>query len=131
MAPYDGASAAVGLSSQSQASEAFDAVDGAAGDIPEAENDETWSGTSGVSIPVARDENRTSHAGLEHRYHVCADGGRVHVPGGNHGVVQPVHGLVAVVQHVGWSVLPGSVERSAGTWEASHIQHRSRGTVHL
>lgn len=68
-------------------------------------------------------EHRPGGPGVERGHHVPSDGGRVHVPGGDDRLVQPVRGELAAVEHAGRVVLHRDAGRRPGDGEAGGVQH--------
>ena len=66
-------------------------------------------GPRAPDLPVfaAEREHRAARPGVEHGHHLRAAGRGVHVPGGDHRLVQPLCHRLAAVEHAGRLVLPG------------------------
>ena len=127
----DGAAAARRLGDQSQAGGAVDGLDGAGDGVSQALAEPAGGRASDLPVPAGRAGNHGSGSGLVQRHHVCSDGARVHVLGGDHGLVEPVCRGVGVVQQPGQRILHPGLEcgGSAGT-KAADREHRSREPIH-
>src|SRR2546426_1641345 len=127
-----GMAAAPGVADQPQAGGSVDADHGLGSDLPTGLDQPTKPGTSDLSLPAARQANQRSRPGLVCGYHVCADGGGVHVFGGGDGLVEPLCAGLAVEQHAGGRLLHRCLAWGPGNGPADsgHFQYRSGLTVH-
>ena len=64
------------------------------------------------------------------RYHLPAHGPGIPLPGGRHGLAQPVCPVLASVQHPGGRLLRRGSDRGDGEGKAGGVQHRPREPVH-
>src|SRR6266571_1246317 len=65
----------------------------------------------GLSVPVAGRLDRAAQPGLEHRYYLYSDEGRLPLFGRRHGLVQPFCAQLGTFQHDGDRLLPGPRSR--------------------
>ena len=116
---------------ESQAHPAPDGRNGYPGDLRETSNNKSDPGGQEVPIPATRSANRAAEPGVVQRHHLHPFNSRLCIPGGHHGLVQPLRAHLAVVELPGDHVLsrcsPGG---SGGFWEARHLQHGSGQPVH-
>src|SRR5262249_58380566 len=103
---------------------------GAGGDLPPAPAQRPGQRAPGLPVPAAGRAGRAARPGVVRRHHLRAAGGGVHVPGGDHRLVQPLRGGLAAVQHAGRLVLPGDAGGGAGPGPAGGLQHRPGRAVH-
>src|SRR5450631_3937592 len=95
-----------GQGSQPQACATAHAADGPGSDLSQASVECRRSQPPSVSVLTAWRSHRTCESGVECGYHVRADAEGVYVPGGDHRLVQSLCGVLAVIEHAGWFVLP-------------------------
>src|SRR5215831_3790601 len=57
--------------------------------LSETELEPAGAGPRDLSVPAARCLHRTAQPSLEHRYYIYSDAGRLPLPGGRNGLVQP------------------------------------------
>ena len=62
-------------------------------------------GASGLSLPVGKDQSYPAQPGVGRRHHLLAHGPGIPLPGGHHGLAQPVRGGLAIVQQLGGRLL--------------------------
>ena len=104
--PADGPCAtAHGPSGGSQAGAAIDAGDGLALPGAAAEHLSPGPGASGVSVPAARSGSGSAQPGVVCRSDVSADGARLFVPGGYHGLVLAQGAVLGALHDAGHGVL--------------------------
>ena len=84
-----------------EAGAAADAHHGAAGHLPESRRQPAGAGAPGLSLPVGKDQSYPAQPGVGRRHHLLAHGPGIPLPGGHHGLAQPVRGGLAIVQHPG------------------------------
>ena len=65
----------------------------------------TGAGASGLSLPVGKDQSYPAQPGVGRRHHLLAHGPGIPLPGGHHGLAQPVRGGLAIVQQLGGRLL--------------------------
>lgn len=91
-------------------------------------------GASAVSVLVEADRGGEAQPGVVRGHHLRADAARVPVPGGDHGLIQPLRGGLGVGQHVGQHHGRACLRRGAGTglgqWALRDLQHRSGCAIH-
>ena len=93
-------------SGEPQACEALDGGDGARGDLPKTSHNEAGARKQKVPIFASRAGNTASWPCLVRRHNLHSSASRVRLPGGRHGLVQPVRALVAAVELDGDILLP-------------------------
>ena len=98
-----------GARHQPLAGAASDAIDGTGGDLSQATPLAERHRASNLPVFAAKCGHCAAQPGVVERHHLRAHAARLDVPDGGHGLVQPLRALVAIVQHAGWSVLPGGV----------------------
>ena len=127
---HEGLAGAGGQVRESEAGAAADAHHGAAGHLPESPHQPTCAGAPGLSLPVGQDQSYPSEPGVGRRHHLLAHGPGIPLPGGHHGLAQPVRGGLAIVQQLGGRLLRRRLEGGAGTRPAGGLQHRPRQSIH-
>src|SRR5262245_6886032 len=115
---------------QPQAGAAADAAHGPGGDLPQAEVEHRPGRTSDLPVFAAEREHAEARPSMEHGHHLRAPGERVHVPGSDPRLVQPVRDRLAAVEHAGRLVLPGHAGGGVEPGAARGVQHRPGGAVH-
>ena len=90
---------------ESQTDAAADAAHGHRSALRQAQLEPSRAGPPGVSVLVTRCEDRTCKSRLEHRYYVHSDAGRLSVPGGGDGLVQPLRAELGTLEHARHRVL--------------------------
>ena len=119
-----------GTGHQPQAGAAADAAYGLAGDLPEAAYDVASGRTPDLPVFAAGYRGFSARPGVGHRHHVRTDASWVFVPGGDHGLVQPVRAVLAAVEHAGRGVLSGGLGRGAEPRSAGDFQQRPGQSIH-
>src|SRR5262249_34999560 len=74
-------------------------------------------------------DGAAARPGLEHGHHLRAVGPRLHVPGGDPRLVQPVRDRLAAVEHAGRFLLPGHAGRGVEQGPARRVEHEPRGAA--
>ena len=87
-------------------------------------------GTLGLSLPAEGSDDHPGEPGVGGRHHLPAHGPGVLVPGGHHGLAQPVRGGLGIVQHSGDRLLCRGPDRGPRPRKARRIQHRPGKPVH-
>ena len=126
----DPLAAQAGTCGQSETGAASDACDGTGGDIPKATAVETRAGAPHLSVPAARAGHRPAESGLGHRHHVYPAQAGVRVPGGDHGLVQPVRPGLGGVEFDGHRILPVGAGLGSEVGATGDLQFGSGGAVH-
>ena len=108
--PQDGA----GTGHQSQACSATDAVDGLGGRGRQATHHATGRRTQDLPVFAAESGDHATRPGVGQRHHLHSVATRLFVPDGGDGLVQSLRVGLAVVEHAGRKILPGSTRRGAG-----------------
>ena len=67
--------------------------------------------------------NHQTQPGLGRRHHLLAHGAGIPLPGGGHGLAQPVCPVLASVQHSGGRLLRRGSDGGAGEGKAGGVQH--------
>src|SRR5690349_7516181 len=75
--------------------------------LSETEPEPPSAGPRDSSVPAARCLDRAAQPSLEHRYYVYSDAGRLPLPGGRDGLVQPLRAQLGTFQHDGSWLLSG------------------------
>ncbi len=120
-----------GVGRESKAGTTSDATDGHRGDLPETQNDRSSAEAQDLPVFAAKCEDSATGPGMEHRHHVHPDASRLLVPRGCDGLVQPSRAVVAIVEHDGQSILPGSTGDRSLDEAARDLQQRPRLPVHV
>ena len=76
-----------------------DAHHGAAGHLQASRRQPTCAGAQGLSLSVGKDQGHPSQPGVGRRHHLSAHGPWLSLPGGRHGLAQPLRGGLAIVQN--------------------------------
>ena len=102
---HDPVAAGEGVEGEREAGGAVDAADGAAGHVagPTYQSAASWAGD--LPLPAEGLGNQGSERGVVRRHHLRAAAARFPVPGGDHGLVQPLCGGVGVVEQSGFGVM--------------------------
>ncbi len=120
-----------GIAGEPEAGAAADAGHGAEGHLPATQNQPTGRRSSaGLSLSVGEGRNHQTQPGVGRRYHLLAHGPGIPLPGGRHGLAQPVCPVLASVQHPGGRLLRRGSDRGDGEGKAGGVQHRPREPVH-
>ena len=98
---------------QSQAHPAADAHSGHRGPVSETQFEPPGAGPRDLPVLTARSLHRAAQPGLEHRYYLRSDAGRLPLPGGRHGLVQPLRAQLGTLQYHGDRLLPGRAGQRA------------------
>ncbi len=101
----EGLAGAAGQAGEPEAGAAVDESHGAAGHLQASPHQPTGAGASGLSLPVEERQGHPAQPGVGRRHHLSAHGPWLSLPGGNHGLAQPVRGGLAIVQHAGGGLL--------------------------
>ena len=107
-----------------------DAADGPGGDLPQAASVAEHDGAPDLPVFAAEREDRAAQPGVVQRHHLRAHAAGLDVLDGGHGLVQSLRVVVAVVEHLGRTVLPGGVGGSVARRHAGDLQHRPGRAVH-
>ena len=79
----------------------------------------------GLPISAAGPGDRAGEPCLVRRYHLYPGAARLPLPGGDHGLGEPVRPGLAAVEHTGRKLLHGRARRGPGpAWQAGDSQHR-------
>jgi hypothetical protein len=93
---------------------------------------EKSSGTSEISLSVARSRHPQAIARVEHRYNVYPLAGRFCVSCRSHRLVQPIGSVTSAFKQLGKCFLCGGFRGGHRTlWPTGNLQHRSRCSIHL
>ena len=95
---YEGLAGAGGQVREPEAGAAADAHHGAAGHLSQSLRQPACAGAPGLSLPVGEAQSYPAQPGVGRRHHLPAHGPGVPLPGGHHGLAQPVRGGLAIVQ---------------------------------
>ena len=99
--------------------------------LPQTELEPTGAGARDLPVPAVRRLDRTAQPGLEHRYHVHSDAGRLPLFGRRHGLVQPLRAQLGTLQHHGDRLLPGGPRCRVPLRPARNLELGSGVTIHL
>ena len=103
---------------------------GECGPLPAASHQPTGAGTPGLPLPAEGSDDHPGEPGVGGRHHLPAHGPGIPVPGGHHGLAQPVRGGLGIVQHSGDRLLCRGPDRGPRPRKARRIQHRPGKPVH-
>ena len=123
----EGAFAAGRPGGQSQTGGAAAGVDGGQSGLSQAQPEPAWARTSDLPLPLGRAGNQRSGPGLVQRHHVCADGLRVHVSGGGHGLVESLCAGLGAVQQPGQRVLYSGLDGALARGRQPLISNTDQG----
>src|SRR6202171_5007822 len=87
--------------SEPQTHPAPDAHSGHRSPLPQTELEPPGTGPPDLPVPAARCGNPPAQPRLEHRYYLHSDAWRLSVPGGRHGLVQPLRAQLGTFQYDG------------------------------
>src|SRR6266699_116017 len=116
---------------QPQTHPAADAHSGYRSALPETELEPPRSRSRDLSVPAARRLHRTAQPSLEHRYYLHSDAGRLPLPGGRDGLVQPLRAQLGTLQYDGDRLLFGRAGGGVPFRPARNLELRSGVPVHL
>ena len=88
-------------SGEPEAGAAADAAHGAKDHLPEARYQQVQAGGQSLYVPVGEDQGHPAQPGVGSGHHLPAHGSGVPLPGGDHGLAQPVRGVLAAARHPG------------------------------
>ena len=130
--PSDGTSPAPrGRADRPAPGRAADASDGAPGDLSGAAHQRAPPRAPGLPLSAAGLGDRAGEPCLVRRYHLHPGAARLPLPGGGHGLGEPVRPGLAAVEHAGRELLHRRSRRGPGpAWRAGDIQHRPGQPVH-
>ena len=103
---------------------ATDAHPGAASHLPESPHQPAGAGAPGLSLSVGKDQRYPAQPGVGRRHNLLDHGPGIPLPGGHHGLAQPVRDGLAIIQHIGGRLLRGRLEGGAEARPAEGLQHR-------
>ena len=86
------------------------------GPVSQAAHDGDERTASHLSVPAAQFGDHTPQSSAEHRHHLYSDAARLHVPGGRHRLVQPLHSSLAAFELSRRAILFGSPGASLMLW---------------
>src|SRR4051812_8753506 len=86
---------------RAQAHATADADSGSRSALSETESEPSGGRPPDLPVPAARRLDRAAQPCLEHRYYVPSDAGRFPLPGGRHGLVQPLCTQLGTLQYNG------------------------------
>src|SRR5579864_939222 len=84
-----------------------------------------------LPVPAARRRDRAAQPRLEYRYYLHSNAWRLSLPGGCHGLVQPVRTQLGTVQHHGGGLLPRRAQRCVPLRPARNLELRSGLAVYF
>ena len=122
--------ARAGLGSEPKANTTADAADRDRSHLRQATLVGSSAWTSDLSVLVTGSEDRTAQSSLEHGHHVRAVEGRLHLPDGDPGLVQPVRVGLGSIGDDGYQFLRLRIGRGIEDHAARDIQFRPRLAVH-
>lgn len=126
----DGMAARTWLGSQRKASGSPDATDGIAGCVTGTAHESPAPTASSVSISSEGSEDTGTERSVVFGHHVYPNETGVSVPGGGHGLVQPLRAGMGAFQLVGDSVLPRCLGKISRQRAAGNLQHRPGLAIH-
>ena len=83
-----------------------------------------------LSLPAEEPGDHQAQPGMGGGHHLPAHGPGIPLPGGNHGLAQPVRSGLAIVQHSGGRLLCRGLDRGSRLGNARDVQHRPGKPVH-
>src|SRR5215471_2944093 len=116
---------------QPQTHPAADAHSGHRSPVPETELEPSGSRSRDLPVPAARPRHRTAQPGLEHRYYVYSAAGRLPLPGGRDGLVQPLRAQLGTLQYHGDQLLSGRTGGGLSFRPTRNLELRPGRPVHL
>src|SRR6266566_9066219 len=116
---------------QPQTHPAVDAHSGYRSALPETELEPPRSRSRDLPVPAARRLHRTAQPSLEHRYYLHSDAGRLPLPGGRDGLVQPLRAQLGTLQYDGDRLLFGRAGGGVPFRPTRNLELRSGFPVHL
>src|SRR6185436_16768910 len=116
---------------QPQTHPAADAPSRSRSSLSQTELEPPGAGPRDLSVPAAWRLDRAAQPGLEHRYYVRSDAGRLPLPGGRHGLVQPLRAQLGTLQHDGDRLLSGRTGGGVLLRPTRNLELRSGRAVHL
>src|SRR6266496_124693 len=116
---------------QSQTNPAAHADSGNRSSLSETEFEPPGARPRDLSVLAARRQDRTTQPRLEHGYYVHSDAGRLPLPRGRDGLVQPFRAQLGTLQHDGDRLLPGRAGGGVSLRPTRDLEFGSRGPVHL
>ena len=124
--PSDGASPAPrGRADRPTPGRSADAPDGASGDLSGATHQRAPPRAPDLPLSAAGSGDRAAEPCLVRRHHLHPGEPRLPLPGGDHGLGEPVRPGLAAVEHTGRKLLHGRARRGPGpAWQAGDSQHR-------
>ena len=98
---HEGLAGPGGQVREPEAGAAADAHHGAKGHLQASPHQPKVAAASGLSMPVEKFQDHPAQPGLGLRHHLPVHGPKIPLPGGSHGLAQPLLGNLAAVQHLG------------------------------
>src|SRR5215467_5989108 len=118
------------IGGQSQTNPAAHATSRNRSSLSETESEPSGARPRDLSVLAARRLDRTAQPGLEHRYYVPSDAGRLPLPGGRDGLVQPFRTQLGTLQHVGSRLLSDGPRGRVAFRSTRDLELRSGLAVH-
>ena len=104
---------------------------GLAGNLSGATHQRAPPRAPGLPLSAAGSGDRAGEPCLVRRHHLYPGAARLPLPGGDHGLGEPVRPGLAAVEHTGRELLHGHARRGPGpAWQAGDSQHRPGQPVH-
>src|SRR5581483_1626452 len=100
------------------------------GPLSQTESEPPGAGARDLPVLAARRLDRAAQPSLEHRYYVPSDAWRLPLPGGGHGLVQPLRTQLGTLQYHGDRFLPGRAGSGVPLRPTRNLELRSGFAVH-
>src|SRR5262252_2159261 len=98
--------------------------------LSETQSEPSSSGARDLPVLAARRLGREAQPGLEHGYYVPSDAWWLPLPGGHHGLVQPVRAELGTFQHHGDRLLSGCAGGGVPFRSTRNLELRSGFAIH-
>ena len=117
-------------SGQQEACAEIDEANGSGGDLSEASSEQAWCESSDLSVSASRTDPNATGSGLGGRHHVHPASTRLALPGGRHGLVQPVCPLLGDIHYLGNGLLSYRAGEGFSVQFSRNLQYRPGVSVY-